>query len=196
MRSTLLALLAVCGLMTLGARQAEAQNFVEVFGGYSYVRGSVPVTSTIFCPELTCPVTTGTDHPSLNGWEAAGTINPGKWWGITADFSGHYGSVGSSSTHLQTYLFGPKLTYHGPVSPFVHVLLGVAHESVGTGTTSAGITVPMSGSAFALALGAGIDIKIVPLISFRPIQIDYLLTRFNSGTQSQPRISAGLVVHF
>jgi hypothetical protein len=47
-----------------------------------------------------------------------------------------------------------------------------------------------------MAFGAGIDIKVSPLVSFRPIQLDYLTTRFNSAWQSQPRISAGVVFHF
>ena len=194
MRLTIL-VFAVCSVLTLGVRQAAAQNG-ELFGGYSYVRGSVPVTSSLVCSLPGCVATTTTDHPNLNGWELAATIKPGTWLGITADFSGHYGSVGSSSTHLQTYLFGPKLALPGPVSPFVHVLIGAAHETVGTGTTSAGITVPTSGNAFALALGGGIDVKLIPFVSLRAIQIDYLLTTFNSNTQSQPRVSVGLVLKF
>ena len=195
MRLIALALLWCCAL-TLGARQADAQ-LVEVFGGYSYVHASVPVTSGILCPAgLACPPQTFDFHPNLNGWELAGTIKPGTWFGITGDFSGHYGSVGSASTHLQTYLFGPKLSFPGPVSPFVHVLVGGAHESVDSGTTGARVILPTSDNAFALAVGAGIDIKLVPFVSFRPIQFDYLMTRFNSSTQSQPRVSIGLVLHF
>jgi hypothetical protein len=45
-------------------------------------------------------------------------------------------------------------------------------------------------------VGVGIDLKVAPFISVRPIQFDYLVTRFNSGTQNQPRISAGVVLHF
>jgi len=37
---------------------------------------------------------------------------------------------------------------------------------------------------------------VAPFVSVRPIQIDYLLTRFSSATQSQPRVSAGVVFHF
>jgi len=36
----------------------------------------------------------------------------------------------------------------------------------------------------------------LPLLSLRPIEIDYLLTHFNSTTQNQPRFSAGVVLRF
>jgi len=42
----------------------------------------------------------------------------------------------------------------------------------------------------------GIDIKVARHLSLRPIQLDYLVTRFASGTQSDPRASAGIVLHF
>jgi hypothetical protein len=45
-------------------------------------------------------------------------------------------------------------------------------------------------------MGGGLDLKVLPFISLRPIQIDYLLTHFNSKTQNQLRISAGIVLRF
>jgi hypothetical protein len=90
------------------------------------------------------------------------------------------------NTHLKTYLFGPQVRFPGPISPFAHFLVGAAHESIGGATQD----------AFSTAVGVGMDIKVLPFISIRPIQFDYLLTHFNSTTQNQPRVSAGLVVHF
>jgi hypothetical protein len=108
--------------------------------------------------------------------------------------------------HFQAYLFGPKIALPGKkVSPFVHVLLGVARAWTGNGYEVTGITIPSSATTFATALGGGIDIKLGHFIALRPIQIDYLLTRFtlgssgflhNSATQNEPRASAGLVVRF
>jgi hypothetical protein len=196
MRS-LLAALAICCLLVLAAPRAVAQDFVEIFGGYSFVHDSVPITPFVTCPVGTpCVITSTIFHPDLNGWELAGTFRPGTWFGITVDFGGTYGSVGSSSVHLQTYLAGPNIAFPGPVSPFVHALVGGAHNDIGSGTTSVGITEPTSSLAFAAAFGAGIDIKLAPFVAVRPIQIDYLLTRFNNTNQSQPRVSAGLVLRF
>jgi len=190
--------LALCCLLAVAAPRSAAQDFAEIFGGYSFVHASAPVTSTILCPVGfgSCIGPVSTFHPNLNGWELAGTVKPGTWFGITADFSGHYGSVGTSSVHVQTFLFGPKVSFPGPVSPFAHVLVGGAREAIGAGDTSVGITLPTSGVAPAVAAGVGIDIKLAPFIAFRPIQFDYLLTRFNSSTQSQPRVSAGVVFRF
>lgn len=162
------AVLAVCCAFALVPARTPAQDFAEVFGGYSFDHASVPVSSIIVCPVNlpSCPPPVSTFHPDLNGWELAGTIKPGTWFGITADFSGHYGSVGTSSAHLQTFLLGPKLALPGPVSPFAHVLVGGAHESVGSGT-SMGPTIANSGTAVAVAVGAGIDIKVVSFIAIR-----------------------------
>ncbi len=105
------------------------------------------------------------------------------------------GSFQGANAHLKTYLFGPQLRFPGPVSPFAHFLVGGAHESINAGTTPVFITGPTQ-NAFATALGVGIDLKVLPFLSIRPIQIDYLLTHFNSTTQNQPRASAGLVLRF
>jgi opacity protein-like surface antigen len=176
---------------------ARAQSTLEIFGGYSYVRQSLTFNETTLCPGPVCPTQTGSAHPNLNGWEISATYNAYKWLGVTADFGGGYGSVDGASTHLNTYLFGPQVRFPGPVSPFAHVLFGAAHDNVGSGGAGSGFVIdPSSSTAFALAVGAGIDIKVVSLVSVRPIQIDYLVTRFGSSTQNQPRVSAGLVLHF
>jgi hypothetical protein len=200
MRRLLLAV-AVILFGSLFARVASAQDTFQVFGGYSYLRPSLTVSETSgACPVGTlppCPPPTVAmigSHPNLNGWELSGTYNAYKWIGITADFSGHYGTAQGASVHLQTYMFGPQIRLPGPVSPFAHVLLGGAHENIGE-NDSLGIS-SASASAFAAAVGVGIDIKVAPFVSFRPIQLDYLVTRFGSTTQNQPRASAGVVFHF
>lgn len=193
MRKHSLLLSALFSVSLLFAAKANAQ--VQIFGGYSYVRTTVNVETGI---GVTCPIgvqcvpgTTET-HPNLNGWELAGTYNAFKFFGVTADFSGNYGTVQGSPLHVQTFLFGPQIHFPGRVSPFVHALFGGAHESLGAVPGS----VSSSENAFATALGGGIDIKVLPLISLRLIQVDDLVTRFGSGTQNQPRISAGIVIHF
>lgn len=170
MRKLLLVAVGVCSICIL-AGPAHAQ--VEIFGGYSYLRPSINFAGS-------------TAHPNLNGWEVTGVYNAYHWVGIAADFSGHYGTVDGVNTHINTYLFGPQIRLRTRVSPFAHALFGVAHENLGGS----------SDNAFAAAVGAGIDVGIAPFVSFRPIQLDYLVTRFGSGTQSQPRASAGLVLHF
>jgi hypothetical protein len=180
---------------------AVAQE-LKFFAGYSYLRPSVTYDQVSNCP-LGCPSVPGsvTKHPNLNGYEFSATYKILPFVGIKADFGGHYGTVaGSSSSHVQTYLFGPELAFPAKVSPFVHALIGVGHQAVGAGTaTSSGVPVQIlssSENAFATALGGGIDLHIAPFLSFRAIQLDYLVTRFNSSTQNQPRASTGIVLRF
>jgi len=181
---------------------AGAQEQLKFFVGYSYLRPSVTYDQASACPPGCSSVPDSvTKHPNLNGYESSATYKILPVVGLTADFSGHYGTVaGSSSGHVQTYLFGPELAFPAKVSPFVHALVGVGHQAVGSGTsTSGGVPLDIlssSDTAFARAVGAGIDLYIAPFLSFRAIQMDYLVTRFRSGTQNQPRASTGIVLRF
>jgi len=171
-------------LSSLGFAQIPGGN---VFFGYSY---------------LNVDQNTG-GRASLNGWNASveGKVFP--LLGLVGDFSGHYGSQDfpltcagpscpasnlSSSTH--SFLFGPRLSVSvGKFRPFANVLIGASHIS------GSGNGVSPSDTSFAYAIGGGLDYHLIPLIS-RRIQGDALQTRFFGGTQSNARISTGIVVHF
>jgi hypothetical protein len=175
---------------------SRAQS-IELFGGYSFVRPSVTYFQTPqgTCVITGCPTTTTTQTLNFNGWEVGGAFKILGPLALAADFSDTSGSFQGANTRLKTYLAGPQLRFPGPTSPFVHFLAGAAHESIGTGA-SALITTGPTQTAFATTLGGGLDLKVLPFISLRPIQVDYLLTHFNSKTQNQPRISAGIVLRF
>lgn len=184
---------------------AAAQDKVQLFVGYSYLRPSMTYEQQFQCEVIIgCPPPPPvfvTAHPNLNGYEFSATYKLHSWLGVTGDFSGHYGSVAfNSSAHVQTFLFGPQVSLPAKVSPFVHLLVGGVHESIGSSIGPLGgfstSIVPTSGNSFATAIGGGIDLHVARFISVRPIQVDYLLTRAYSATQNQPRISAGLVLHF
>jgi len=178
-----------------------AQEKLKLFAGYSYLRPSITIQPGVCSVlPLACPGPF-TAHPNLNGYEFSGTAKLVGWLGVTADFSGHYGTMsGTSSGHVQTFLFGPEVSLPAKVSPFAHALFGGAHEAVGVGTVSNGgvtfTSASTSGNAFASAIGGGIDLHVARFLSVRAIQVDYLVTRFNSSTQNQPRVSAGLVFRF
>jgi hypothetical protein len=180
----------------LFATPSRAQS-IELFGGYSFVRPSVTYFQT---PQGTCVITgclttTTTQTRNFNGWEVGGAFKILGPLALAADFSDTSGSFQGANTRLKTYLAGPQLRFPGPISPFVHFLGGAAHESIGTGA-SVLITTGPTQTAFATGLGGGLDLKVLPFITLRPIQVDYLLTHFNSKTQNQPRISAGIVLRF
>ena len=184
---------------------AAAQGKVELFAGYSYLRPSMTYQQSFQCEVIiVCPPPPPvfvTAHPNLNGCEFSATYKLKPWLGVTGDFSGHYGTVAShSSAHVQTFLFGPEVSLPAKVSPFVHLLIGGAHESIGSSIGPlggfSGSVLPTSGNYFATALGAGIDLRLTRFISVRPVQVDYLLTRAHSTTQNQPRVSAGVLLRF
>jgi hypothetical protein len=158
-------LLAILIVASLSAR---AQDKVEVFGGYSYMRFRSS-------PDL-----------NLNGWEVSGQYKFTDWLGGVADLDGHYGSPGGVGTSVYTYLFGPQVSLPSRVSPFAHVLLGGAHIS------AAGF----GNSSFSMAIGGGIDTKLIKGIRWRIIQGDYLMTSLGSHTQNNGRLSTGIVLRF
>ena len=99
-------LLPLFGLLLLVSPSVQAQDKVELFGGYSYMRLNTP-------------------SANLNGWEVSGQYKFRDWLGGVVDIDGHYGS--GSSTY--TYLFGPQISLPSRVSPFARLLLGGAHTS-------------------------------------------------------------------
>jgi hypothetical protein len=161
-------LLPLLGLLLLASLSAQAQDKVELFGGYSYMRLHNPTAN-------------------LNGWEIAGQYKFTDWLGGVADFDGHYGSPNGISTSTHTYLFGPQISWPSRVSPFARLLLGGAHISeAGFGRSS-----------FSMALGGGIDVGLFhDQFYWRVIQTDYLMTQFGSRAQNNFRASTGIVIRF
>jgi outer membrane protein with beta-barrel domain len=156
------------GLCVLASLPAQAQDKVEVFGGYSFLHFNTSPSA------------------NLNGWEVSGQYKFTDWLGGVADIDGHYGSIGGLSTSTYTYLFGPQVSWPARVSPFGHLLLGGAHNS----TAGFGI------SSFSMALGGGIDTRITDRFYWRIFQGDYLLTQFRGGSQNNFRFSTGIVIRF
>lgn len=177
-------------LASAGYGQVPSGN---VFVGYSYMSADL----------------LSNNRTNLNGWNGSveGKVLP--FIGLVADFSGHYGSASaapaacpgvlfisgscsplSASTHIQTFLFGPRVSVSvGKVRPFAHALIGAGHIS----QSAAGFS--DSNTSFAYALGGGLDYHLIPLISWR-VQGDLVQTRFFSNTQNNVRISTGIVFHF
>lgn len=114
--------------------------------------------------------------------------------------------------NMFTYLFGPVVRVPlSKVTPFGELLFGgsnsnaYANEVKGicNNFTCIASASSLSGTQhpFALALGGGLDIKLSEQFSVRPIEIDYVLTRFtnpltSTNNQNSFRYSAGVVFHF
>ena len=190
--------LLVLVLLVSAVAFAQDHPKAEIFGGYSYLR-----------------LRSGIDQ-NLNGWNAALTGNFNRFLGITADFAGNYGSetvdttIGGVTTRVgadiknYTFLFGPQIGYRaGKVRPFGHALFGAGHVSLDPTATVGGISIPssvfgglsLSDTAWAMALGGGLDFALSPRFSIRPVQADWLRTNYFSTTQNNFRYSAGIVLN-
>ena len=122
-----LLLIVLSSLALMGAVMAQETQRVETFGGYSFVddHSILPRSNT------------------FSGWDTSSTVFLNRWFGLTSDFSGHYGSYTtvfsgppggtdgkarlSGSTY--TFLFGPHFTYRrSRYAPFGQALFGFFHS--------------------------------------------------------------------
>lgn len=160
-------LLILLGLFFLFSISARAQ-VADVFGGYSYERlDSSP-------------------GRNLNGVEITGQYKFTDWLGAAADLGAHFGLPSKPDSRTLDFMVGPQISFPARLSPFVHVLAGMGHlSSSGIGNTS-----------FAGAIGGGIDIRLAPLISWRIIQGDDVITYHFGAVQHNARVSTGIVFRF
>jgi|SRR5271165_7213 len=187
--------------MSLSVARAQGPTSGNVFFGYSYYNAT-PLTLTGI-----------TSRQSLNGWEGSFEGKVFRGFGLVADFSGHYGSqsvpnpagtcaIGvtcsplSDNTHIQNFLFGPRVSVKaGRFRPFGEILFGVGHVSVNEGSPLPDNFVVPKDTTFATAVGGGLDYKIIRPLAVR-FQGDYVQNRFFGATQNNVRLSTGIVLRF
>jgi opacity protein-like surface antigen len=182
----LVCLVAMLGLAAVSLKAQEEAPKVDVFAGYSYVQAN-PSTATL-------------DSFHLNGGSVSGAYHFTNWLSGVADFgaytNGNIGREGFGGT-MSTYLFGPRISYRHfrRITPFGQVLFGVARTNASAFFTSS------SQNGFAMTAGGGVDLRLADHWSLRPLQVEYLLTRFQEAsvgnqTQNDLRVSTGLVFRF
>ena len=179
-----IAMLLVASLLLLSAA-AMAEDKADIFGGYQYLHVSSG--------------TSGVNGFNLNGWNGALSGYFNRYLGLTADFSGTYGTPSFQgvgvSTHVYTYMFGPVVRANaGKLEPFAHALFGGTHIS--GAVSSGGVSVSSSDSGFSWALGGGVDYKFLPHIAIRVGQFDFLQTHISGNSQNNFRYSGGVVIRF
>jgi hypothetical protein len=200
------------GLLVSGVAIAQDHPKVETFVGYDFTRFNSA---------------TGVPAFSANGGDSQLAIDFNKYLGFVGDFGGvHNGNI--SSVHLDTtlvnFLFGPRVSLrHSRVTPYLQVLAGGVHAGTsgslngiltppptptnpiylpGQGTVTNNTPVTLRAvaaqTAFAWAPGGGLDIKLSHHVTFRPIELDYFMTRLqnlrslNDNNQHNLRYLAGL----
>ena len=170
-------ILLMTALIHLASLTATAQDTpkTELFGGYSYAGGN------------------------FQGWNASLTGNVNKWFGLMADFSGHYGSelegVIQVKKDAHSFLFGPRFSRRGKrLTPFAYALFGATrfHESA----TVSGQKFSDSDTGFSLALGSGLDVRVNDHIAIRAFQLDFFRPNFFGEAHNRGRLAFGVVFRF
>jgi opacity protein-like surface antigen len=187
------------------AASAQSTPKMETFLGYTYVRAN-----------------SATDVPSFNANGGSGQLayNLNQWISAVADLGAvHNRSIGGLAidSTFANFLFGSRLSFRNSrVRPYLQVLWGGVYATSSTRVA----LVPLSGkggdvlpvipgepitarlvasqTAFAMAAGGGLDIELSKHLSFRPIGLDYYLTRLQNlrtlgdNDQNNLRYTAGL----
>lgn len=200
-----ISILAALVLLAAGITFAQSYPRVETFLGYTYTRANTASNVPSF---------------SANGGGGQFAVNANKWIGFVADIGAvHNGNIGGNQldTTLTNFMFGPRVSLrYSRIRPYFNVLFGGVYGStsiplnavpVATPYTVPGVTptpgepvtlrVSASQTAFAMTSGGGLDIKISHHVSFRPIGLDYFMTRLqnlrsaNDNNQHHIRYTTG-----
>jgi opacity protein-like surface antigen len=225
------AVAAVALIMLSGIALAQdATPRVQVFGGFSFLHEDTGrLLGLTFDNALRAPSDTFGIRSDFTGWTAEGQYNADRWVGIAADFGGHRGApitalntsgvTGLPNESEYYFLAGPVLSYRNKtrLTPFVHALFGWERTRLNA-TTITGLAAPevvatTTYDDFTMALGGGLDCKIVKHVSLRVPQVDYFHTSLNltkfyndafgpqlfqglSTRQRNARVSGGIVLQF
>jgi hypothetical protein len=189
------------------AYSQEASRF-EIFGGYT------------FADHLRVPLAA---FSSRNGWEAGFKYNIASRIGLVAEVDGRAGtdyrtlspSTGTTVFLRQpvstyTFLFGPEVNVYRyrRVAVNLRALAGFIHADASNANVSVFSTDQLTGqqqflttrgfenNTFSMVAGGNVDIRLGRGFSWRVVQPEMQLTRPDGRSQSNFRISTGLVFGF
>lgn len=188
---------------------AQSNSKANLYAGYSFLSNDLHIDRSIG---------EGSYHSNgrgnLNGWNVSGEVKVFHWVGFVADFNGSYGSVpiapdfsnlfpfgtfpSTTDTHLQTYLFGPRVSADlGKFRPFAEAFVGAATQSLNSDFDS------VRDTRLATAFGGGVDYFFSRRLGWR-LQADYVrVKQFKDDqafgafpAQQNVRFSTGIVFRF
>ena len=184
-------------LFSFAAVAEENAPRMETFLGYTFTRANSATNIPAF---------------SANGGSGQFVYNLGSWFGAVADMGAvHNGNIKGISldSTVANFLLGPRVSVRkwSRVTPYFQTLFGGVYATTSTTAPVLGLVdgIPVGfnlratrqQTAFAMTAGGGLDIKISKHVSFRPVQLEYFLTRlhdYRSGTdnnQNNLRFSSG-----
>jgi opacity protein-like surface antigen len=180
------------GLLILSAAAARAQEAttpkVEVGLNYSWLH----VNSANYDYQRTG-----------NGGSGYIEYNLNRTVGLVGDFGGYANTRTGINDKVVTYLFGPRFNMRRfeRFTPYAQFLFGGAYAWSGPNGFQ------QNQNSFATAAGGGLDYNLSGHISIKPIQVEYVMTQFQSANlggstkgfgdhQNDLRYSAGVVFKF
>jgi hypothetical protein len=191
------------GLLLLTAGVALAQGEfpkVETSPAFMYIRTVPPGNAQ----SVNCAGGGGTiayNFTSLVGFAA--DMGGCKIFGFIPSSSPLSGKVNGSEF---TFLFGPRLTFRNssPFRPFFDLNFGGVRASLSCSNNTTCSGTSFSKTAFGMTVGGGFDIQLSKRVSLRPVQAEYLYTRFGNScpytvctynnNQNSFRLKSGIVV--
>jgi opacity protein-like surface antigen len=206
----LLLLLAVV-LVSAPASFAQDYSNWEFFIGYAHERANNGadrldaqgrrITST----GATVPVDFPSKRVQYNGVTGEVVANVHRNVGLVGNISATFHSASfrdrisgqefDARLARYTLLFGPRFNFRNDsrLIPFAHALFGATRYTADFEDDD--FTCPdTTETAFAMALGAGLDIRASDRIDIRPIQVDYLPVFFDNRREDGIRFSAGVKI--
>ncbi len=185
-------LLAVAfSLLLLGTASGQSLSSSNIFAGYSFLGANLY---------------TG-QHANMNGWTLSAEKKYLPFFGVVADFSGHYGSAAvpgscavgavqagpcivNASVSEHYFQGGIRGSYAAKrVRPFAEFLVGAVRIS------ERGAAVENSKNTFCETLAAGVDFRIAPRLGWRT-DADFVKSGSFYSQQNSVRASTGLVFLF
>ncbi|PYS24382.1 MAG: hypothetical protein DMF72_06080 [Acidobacteria bacterium] len=201
-------LLLLVALICAPAAFAQNNDYshYEFYVGYAYERADNNAATFDKNGRATfngATVLFGSEKQNFNGFNAEFNQNITRHVGIVTSFTGTFNNNGFVDTktgrqfdaRVQRYdlMIGPRYNWRlSGITPFVHGMAGVTHLRANFDDTLS--PRKKADTAFAMALGGGLDVHAGEHLDVRVIQVDYMPTWFNSGRQDNIRIGAGVKI--
>jgi Outer membrane protein beta-barrel domain len=175
----LAAIVVLCVIGTIAAAQDQPAPKWEIFGGYSFFDPATNVHGLL--PGGVLPASSRVES-NPRGVGGSVTYNFNRWFGLTADGSGHWGSGENGiSSRIDDASFysasmGPKLTFRTHYfSPFVEALVG---------WHSLDSDLFQSDNRFGFMAGGGLDLNLTRHFALRLIRGDFVFSNHQYGPSS------------